>query len=149
MDFKTFFIKNILLSFFVSFTLISLAMMGIGFIYEPTKQFGYDIFLSPLLFSFIATLPSLLNYSRKELSIKAVIIRKVVHLLLLEVLILGVLFISQIITSPELLLSLGLSIVIIDVSVQLVLYINDKRTAVTINKSMKIYQTSFLENNGE
>ncbi len=140
MDFKTFFVKNILVGFFVSFTLICLAMMAIGFIYEPNKEFGYEIFLSPLLFSLIATLPSLINYSKTEPSLKSVIIRKIIHLLVLEALIIGVLSMSQIITSVELLISLGLSILIIDVSVQLILWISARRTSTMLNKQIQQYQ---------
>lgn len=140
MNFKTFFIQKIILGFFVSFTLISLAMLVIGFIYEPDRQFGYEIFLSPLVFALVATLPSLLNYSSKELSLKETLVRKIIHLLLLEILIIGVLYISNIITSVDLLLSLGLTIAIIDVSVQIILYINDQRTAMMMNTQIKKYQ---------
>lgn len=149
MNFKTFFYQKIVIGFFVSFTLISIAMLIIGLFYEPNRQFGYEIFLSPLLFSLIATLPSMLNYSSKELSIKAVILRKFIHLLCLEVLILGVLFFSHIITSFDLLLSLGISIVIIDVTVQLVLYSNDKRTAASLNKRIKDFQKSFNQSQSD
>lgn len=140
MNFKTFLIQKIILGFFVSFTLISLAMLVIGFIYEPDRQFGYEIFVSPLVFALVATLPSLLIYSSKELSLKATLVRKVIHLLLLEVLIIGVLYISHLITSFNLLISLGLTIAIIDVSVQVILYINDQRTAMMMNTQIKKYQ---------
>lgn len=146
MNFKTFFIQKIILGFFISFTLISLAMLVIGFIYEPDRQFGYEIFLSPLVFALVATLPSLLNYSPKELSLKATLVRKVIHLLLLEILIIGVLYISNIITSVDLLLSLGFTIAIIDISVQIILYINDQRTAMMMNTQVKNYQLNHSSN---
>jgi len=138
MDFKTFFVKKIVLGFFISFTCISMAMLVVGIIYEPDATFGYELFLSPLLFSVVAVIPSLMHYAKKELSVKAIIFRKVMHLVLLEVLILGILQYANKLTSIQMTVSLGLSILIIDATVNLVFYMNDRKTADDLNQAIKI-----------
>lgn len=137
MDFKTYFQKTILMGFFISYTCISVTMMIIGLLYESNEMFGYEVFLSPLIFSLVATLPSIIFYAKRELSIKEVMIRKIGHLVLLEVLILSILILSKRVSSMELALSLGLSIVIIDLTVNLVLWVNDRKTADDLTRAIK------------
>lgn len=145
MSFKTFFLQKVVIGFFISFTLISLAMLVLGFAFEPDRQFGYELFLSPLIFALLATIPSLLSYSAKEMSVKQAIIRKIILLILLEVLILGVLYLNNIITSYNMLLSLGISILLIDTTAELILWINDRKTAVLLNQRIKSYQDRFKQ----
>ena len=57
MDFKTFFVKKIMMSFFISVTCISLAMGIIGLIFNPNTRFGYEAYFSPLIFGAIGVLP--------------------------------------------------------------------------------------------
>ncbi len=143
MEFKSFFIKNVVVSFFVIYTCVSLTMMLIGFIYEPNRQFGYELFLSPLIFSVISSLPSLIEYSKHELSIRQLIVRKIIHLVVLEILILSTLWSFEIIKTVEMGLSLGISIMIIDITVRIIDWINNKRIADEINHSIKTFKQKF------
>ena len=140
MNFKTFFVQKVVIGFFVSFTLISIAMLILGYTFEPDRQFGYDIFLSPLVFALVATIPSMLGFSSKEMSVKQAIIRKIILLVLLEVLILSVLYIANIITSINMFISLGVSIALIDGTAELVLWVNDRKTATQLTNQIKHYQ---------
>lgn len=140
MDFKTFFIKEIMMSFFVSVTCICAAMALVGMIFETDTLFGYEAFLSPLIFGAIASFPLLVKYSRKELSIKHTIIRNIIHFALLEASILSVLYIIGALKNVSVTLSLAFSIFLIYLTVNLVLWINDKRTAREFNNALKILQ---------
>lgn len=140
MDFKTYFVKKIMMSFFVSVTFISVAMALIGIIFEPDTRFGYEALLFPLLFGGVASLPLLVKYSRTELSLKQTVARNVLHFLLLEVVILSILFFGGVLTDLSITISLALSIFIIDLTVNLVLWINDKKTARVLNDGLKILQ---------
>jgi len=117
--------------------------MIIGYLYESERQFGYELFLSPLIFSLIATLPSLIEYSKNELSIRSLLIRKFIHLVVLEILILSVLIGFEIIKTVDMGISLSIGILIIDVSVRVIEWINDKRTADEINSSIKSFKQTF------
>ncbi len=145
MDYKTFLVKKVMMSFFVSVTCITVAMASIGIVFEPTALFGYDAFLSPLLFGALASLPMLVKYSNKELSVRQTIIRALIHLILLEAAILSALHFAGILTSISMAVSLGISILLIDMTVSLVLWIQDTRTAKQFNEALQRMQRTFSE----
>lgn len=140
MDFKTFLIKKVMMSFFVTITCITVTMALMGIIFEPDTRFGYEAFLSPLIFGTLASLLLLVKYSKRELSLKQAVIRNIIHFVLLEVVILSVLTFEGLLTSMSMTISLGVSIFIIDLTVNLVLWINDKRTAKEFNDALKRLQ---------
>lgn len=143
MDFKTFFVKKVMMSFFVSVTCICAAMALIGMVFEPDTRFGYEAFLSPLIFGALASLPMLVQYSKEELSFKQTAIRNVIHFLLLEAVILSILYFFGLLTSMSMAISLGISIFVIDLTVNLVLWINAKRTAKEFNDALKRLQNDY------
>lgn len=140
MELKTFFVKRVMMSFFVSVPCITAAMALIGTTSVPEARFGYEAFWSPLLFGAIASLPLFVYYSRRELSVLQTLLRSVLHLLLLEVLILTVLSLAGVLTSFSMGVSLGLSILLIDCTVQLVLWVHDSRIAAAFNQALKRMQ---------
>ena len=144
MDFKTFFVKKIMMSFFVSVACICATMALIGMLFETDARFGYEAFLSPLILGAVASLPLLVKYSRKELSLKQTVIRNVIHFLLLEATILSILYFVGGLTDIPLAISLGISILIIDLTVNLVLWVNDKRTAKEFNSALRILQSNHI-----
>lgn len=143
MDFKTFFIKKIMMSFFISVACICVAMAIIGVIFEADTRFGYEAFLSPLIFGAAATLPTLVQYSKKELSLSQTAVRKGIHLVLLEVVILSILYLEGMLTSISMALSLGISISVIDLAVNMVLWIKDRSIANEFNDALKKLQRDF------
>jgi len=140
MKFKTFFVKKILMSFFVSATCISAAMAIIGMIFEPNTRFGYGGLFSPLLFGAISTIPSMITYSKKELSIAQMAVRKCIQLVLLESMILSILYFGGALKNSSVTISLALSILVISITVYAVLWVNDKRTAKELNEALKKMQ---------
>lgn len=129
-----------MMSFFVSVACICAAMALIGLSYESEARFGYEAFLSPLLFGAAASLPLLVKYSKKELSLKQAIIRNIIHFILLEVLLISLLFAAGLITDVSMAVSLGFTIFVIDITVYLVLWISDTRTARAFNKALQEMQ---------
>ena len=140
MDFKTFFVKKIMMSFFVSVTCITAAMLLLGLIFQPENRFGYEVFLSPLLFGVISSIPLLVKYSKVELTIRQTAVRNTIHFILLELTILSVLYFGGILTTIPMTVSLGISILLIDITVNLVIWINDKRTAKQFNDALRRWQ---------
>lgn len=140
MDFKTFFFKKILLSYFLVVTGITAAAGIVGSIYMPHETFGYQAFLSPFLFGLIAVIPSLVTYSRKELSIKQMFFRFALHFLLLEVMILYFAYLEGLLRSRSITVSLFLSVLIIDLTVRLVMWLNDRHLASELNNALRKMQ---------
>lgn len=145
MDFKSFLLHKIMMSFFVSVTCIIVAMASIGMVFEPNVRFGYDAFLSPLIFATLGTLPMLVKYSKRELSFKQTVMRNVLHLVLLEAVILSCLFMTGLLSSISIAVSLGISIGIVDLTVNAVLWIQDTRTAKEFNDALKTMQSTYSE----
>ncbi len=145
MDYTTFLVKKVMMSFFVSVTCITVAIAVVGMAFEPNALFGYDAFLSPLIFGALASLPILVKYSSKELSVRQTIIRALMHLILLEATILSTLRFAGILTSISMAVALGTSILVIDMTVSLVLWIQDTRTAKQFNEALQKMQRTFSE----
>ena len=143
MDFKTFFVKKIMMSFFVSVACICAAMALVGMTFETDTRFGYEAFLSPLIFGLLASVPTLVTYSKEELSLKQTAVRNLLHFVLLEMIVLSVLYFGGMLTSLSMAISLGISILIIDLAVNLVLWINDIRIAKEFNSALRRWQNEY------
>lgn len=141
MNFKEFLIKNVMNSFFISVTFICIGMAIVGSIFEPDTRFSYSGFLSPIIFGMAASFPSLVKFSRHELTIGETIFRKILHLLLLELTINGILFINGALKNLSVTISLAVTIFIIDLAVNVVMYINDLRCAKLINRGIREIQS--------
>ena len=135
-------IRDILNSFFISVTLINVAMLILGRILEPTQVFGYEVFLYPLIYGLIGTIPTLLIRDKKEFSIKQELIRKVMRMLLLIALMLAFMFGGREITSELITaaVDVSLSIVIIFILVNLIIWWLDLKTAKDMTEDLIKYQ---------
>ncbi|MDC7294303.1 hypothetical protein NXH67_12345 [Butyrivibrio sp. DSM 10294] len=135
-------IRDILNSFFISVTLINVAMLILGKILAPTQVFGYEVFLYPLIYGLIGTIPTLLIRDKKELSVKQEFIRNIVRMLLLIVLMLAFMFGGREITSELIVAAIGVSvsIVIIFILVNLIIWWLDLKTAKDMTEDLLKYQ---------
>lgn len=135
-------IRDILNSFFITVTLINLAMLILGKLLEPEQVFGYEAFMYPLIYGLIGTIPSIVIRDKKELSVKQELIRKVMNMLLIIVLMLAFMFGGREITSELIAAAVGvaISIVIIFVLVNLIIWWLDLKTAKDMTKDLLKYQ---------
>jgi len=65
-------------------TLITVLMIILGNLLDRDRVFGYDAFFSPLIYALIGTAATLVTRSDTEISVRNLIIRKAIHLLLIE-----------------------------------------------------------------
>lgn len=135
-------IKEILNSFFITVTLINVAMLILGKLLEPTQVFGYEAFMYPLIYGLIGTIPSIVIRDKKELSVKQELIRKVMNMLLIIVLMLAFMFGGREIKSELIAAAVGvaISIVIIFVLVNLIIWWLDLKTAKDMTEDLLKYQ---------
>ena len=135
-------IRDILNSFFITVTLINLAMLILGKLLEPEQVFGYEAFMYPLIYGLIGTIPSIVIRDKKELSVKQELIRKVMNMLLIIVLMLAFMFGGREITSELIVAAVGvaISIVIIFVLVNLIIWWLDLKTAKDMTEDLIKYQ---------
>lgn len=139
MNFKDF-LKKCLMNFFIIVTCISVVIGILGLIYEPTKRFGYEAYFSPLIFGAISIISSFVTYSKKELTIRQMIFRNVLQLLVLECLILITGYSFGVMKDTMILTSVAVSIIIVFIIVHLVSWLIDFKTSAKLNDSLKVYQ---------
>ena len=135
-------VKEILNSFFISVTLINIAMFILGILFRPEQRFGYEAYLYPLIYGLIGIVPTCIVTTKKELSVKQVIIRKVFQLVLLIVLLLAFMFAGKPVTAESVGIAGGvaLSVVIIFVLVNIIMWLMDSRTAKIMTEDLIKFQ---------
>lgn len=136
MDFKTFFVSNILRGFFMVVTCVCVAMAAIGTVFDPAMRFGYQGFLWPLLFGAAAMLPILVTYSKRELSVREVLVRKLIQLVLIELIVLFIVFSGGSPAGVSPVVSVALSVFLIYTTVNLFLWVGDRNTAKVFNAAL-------------
>ena len=139
MSFYDFF-KRSLMNFFIIVTCISAVIGIIGLIYEPSRRFGYEAYFSPLIFGAISIIPSFVTYSKKELTVKQMVFRNVIQLIVLECLILITGYLFGIMKDKMIAISVAVSIIIVFIIVHFISWVVDFKTAANLNENLKAYQ---------
>jgi len=139
MSFRNFF-KDCVMRFFIIATCVSIANALIGPMLMPGKTLTFYAFYSPPIAALLGTLPSLVLYSKRELTLKQTIIRKVLHLLLLEALLTVVAWLCRNVGTPGEILLFMLMVFVIYVSVTLISLWLQSKDARQINEGLKALQ---------
>lgn len=129
--------------FFIIVTLINVVMFVLGMIYQPDARFGYDAFLSPIIYAACSMLPVLLTYSKKELSVKQMFFRQVLNLLAIEGIMLGIGLAgsAELASHPALVVSFALSVFVIYVLVMIISWVLDLGQAKQMNIDLEKYKS--------
>ena len=140
-------LKAVISQFFVIATLINLAIFILGEIFRPDEQFGYEAFLSPLIYAAISLVPMLCMYSKKELTIKQHIFRELLQLISIEFILIFLGMGSKSLERENLALtaSFALYVFIIYVLVYVIAWLLDLNTARQINTDLKSFQSKISE----
>lgn len=76
--------KRLIISYPIIYGCSMMATFVFCLVFDPDSVFGLDFFGEMFLFALAADLPSLVFYSKRELSHKELMVRIIIHLLLLE-----------------------------------------------------------------
>lgn len=131
------FSKKLLTNYFIIVTGITVAIAVLGMSFYPKANLPYDAFFSPLILGAAATLPSYVLYSKKELSFKLMLFRRVLHFILLVITQLGIAYLSGLLKSIQLTIMLFLSVLVVYLFTSAIGWIIDSKTAVDINEGLK------------
>lgn len=141
--------KNILsdmvMAFFVSTTLITIGSGIIGSIFLKEVTFGYSVFLSPPLIGLLSSFLSIISYSKKELSTAQIMVRRVIHLLIIEMMVFGLNYFAGVVFDLWFAVILAAFIMLIFISVYAIIWLNDKRIAKAFNEELVIFQRRIYE----
>jgi len=135
-------LKTQLAGFFISVTLINVAMFVLGIMLQPDYRFGYEAFAYPLIYGVIGSVPGLVMYSKKELTVWQTLIREFIQMVLIVALIIAFMFGRFHITReyvPQI-IGVSLSVMIIYVLVHVFSWLMDLKTASKMTEDLKAFQ---------
>ena len=81
------FVNDMIYTYFMLVTMILVIMAVLGTYFMPETSFGYEAFGSPLIYAAYGTLPNIIMYAKKELTIKQYLVRKAIQLVVIEIII--------------------------------------------------------------
>ena len=141
MDFKRFLLNKLILFFLLS-TLITVAVSLIGLLFDGDMRFGYREMLIPIEYAALCMLPTLVTWSKRELSPKALLVRKALMLVLIESVILFIAFTSDVIDTSrvEVVLAIAGSVLAIFVLVHLFMWLKETAEAKKLNRELEAFQ---------
>lgn len=129
-------------TYFVLVTLINAVIYVSGSIMQPDRRFGYSVFIMPLIYALAGILPQLVMYSRHELSIKEVLLRKFIQLLLIELMINGIIL-GENALRPEytyFVKTISICIVVVFILANVINWIMDCASAKQLTKELAEFQ---------
>lgn len=141
MEFKRFLVNNLILFFMLS-TLITVAVSLIGLLFDGDARFGYKEMLIPIEYAALCMLPTLVTWSKRELSLKALLARKALMLVLIESVILFIAFTSDVINTSriEVVLVIAGSVLVIFVVAHLFMWLKEAAEAKKLNRELEAFQ---------
>lgn len=139
MSFRAF-LKRCLLQYFIITTCVTAAIAILGLALDPTARFGYEAYLSPLIFGFISLIPSFVTYSREELPFRETLIRKAFHVIVLEATLIAFGFWAGILHGIGEASSFAVAVFVVYLAVSLISWRLDSKAAGEINELLKSWQ---------
>ncbi len=130
--------------YFILVTLISILLMVLGLMFDSNRVFGYEVFLSPLIYAAIGVIPCFFTDSEKELSMKMLMFRRTVALLAIEAMILTLAYSADSIPTERKGVAAGIAIGIVVVFIlsSVIEYVFELAGARELNEALSVYQNS-------
>lgn len=137
-------LSEMMMAFFVSTACITILEGTMGMLFFPDEKLTYHAFFAPPIMGLCSVLFGFVTWSKKELTIKETLLRRGIHLLLIECLVFGLNYVEGIIFPFKVAISLILGIAAVFVAVYVVLWVNDSRSAKRFNKKLREYQKKVI-----
>lgn len=131
---------DMLITFCVCTTCITLLEGIMGVLFFPNMKVDYGAFFSPPIFGALSVLFGCVTESSKELSVRQVLIRRVIHLLLIEAMVFGLNYLAGVVLPPVVSIAIALGIAIVFVVVYAITLFNESKSATDFNLKLKEYQ---------
>lgn len=138
---------NFMRTYFTVVTLINAAIFIMGMQAAPDIRFGYEGFAAPLIYGAAGTLPNILMYSKKELTVRKLLIRKAVQFILIEGLVLFAAFYNSDVfcQQPNIVIGVGISIFVVYVIANMIDWVQNYVSAKQMTEELVKFQESVGE----
>lgn len=130
--------------YFMLVTFISILLMILGLAFDSERTFSYSVFLSPLIYAAVGVLPVFLPGHDKELSVKMLILKKIIELVIIETIIFILAFSSDTIPTEKrtIVAGIALGIFVIYILANVLEYLFEKKESKELYDSLLSYQES-------
>ena len=137
-------IKDNLMNFFIIVTLVNIVIFVCGTIMAPDQNLTYEAFLVPIIDGLLGIIPGLVMYSKRELTLKQMIIRELIQLMSIELIILFFTFgLSGFnIEKLGMVFVVAVSVAVVYILVTLIRFFLDSRSAKKMTDDLKAFQKS-------
>ncbi len=135
-------LNDMIFTYFMLVSMISAVMAVLGMRFIPDASFGYEAFKMPLIYAAYGTLPNVVMYAREELTRKQFLIRKIIQLILIEVIVITVALPAQLLKEKnlEIIVSLGISIFVVFLLTHLIDWFLNYTSAKRMTGELLIFQ---------
>lgn len=135
-------LNDMIYTYFMLATMILGIMAVLGKHFMPDVQFGYEAFAMPLIYAAYGTFPNIVLYSKKELTMKQLLIRKIIQLILVEVIVITIAIPAEIMEAGrmEIVVSLIFSILAAYTLTHLIAWFQNCMVAKKMTEELLIFQ---------
>lgn len=135
-------VNDMIYTYFMLVTMIAGVMAVLGTRFIPDASFGYEAFWAPLIYAAFGTIPNVVMYARQELTRKQFLVRKMIQLVLIEVIVIVVALPAQLLEAKniEIIVSLGISIFVVFILTHLIDWFLNYTSAKQMTEELLIFQ---------
>ena len=138
-------IRDMINTYFMLTTMILVVMTVLGTYFMTETRFGYEQFEAPLTYAAWGTLPNIVMYAKKELTMKQMLIQKMIQLVLVEGIVLVVALPTEMRENGNnaLVISLVICVFVIYVLTHVIEWYQDSVTAKKMTEELLIFQKKY------
>lgn len=128
--------------YFILVTLITVLLLILGLTLDNDRVLGYEAFLSPLIYAAIGVIPVFFFGSEKEISMKRLLIQRIVTLLFVEAAVLVLAFSAKSIPTERkgVVIGIAVGIAVVYVLSLVVEYVFEFIQSRELNEALEVYQ---------
>ena len=134
--------------YFILVTLITILLLILGTLLDGDRTFSYEAFLSPLIYAAIGVIPVFFFNDEKEVSLKGLLVQRIIQLLIIEAAMLGIAFLGKNIDTDrrEIVIGIAVGVVVVFALSIIVEYLFEASIAQKLNEDLERFQKEEISN---
>jgi hypothetical protein len=128
--------------YFILVTLITVLLLILGLTLDNDRVLGYEAFLSPLIYAAIGVIPVFFFGSEKEISMRRLLIQRIITLLFVEAVVMVLAFSAKSIPTERkgVVIGIAVGIAVVYVLSLVVEYVFELIQSREMNEALEVYQ---------
>ena len=128
--------------YFILVTLITILLLILGMLLDGDRTFSYEAFLSPLIYAAIGVIPVFFFNGDKEVTMKGLVVQRLIQLIMVEAAMLGIAFWGKSIDTDrsEVVIGIAVGVAIIFVLSLVMEYLFELSISQKLNEDLQRFQ---------